>query len=325
MQTQINVNVDQARSVKFTYNNDIRRLTMKPETTLAEMVSIIRSLISVEESPLVIKYLDDENEWVTLEKDLEFETALLVGGHPIKLAVSLCDHRPCFREKKWKKGGKCGKKGGRGKKAYGGQRGKRFQKARRADDDVSDKDLADAETETSSEHKSEWKGRRGARGHGRRGKRFQKDEASEHHSEVETETSSEKPKWKGRRGGRGHGRKWHKNADEHSEKSETTSTSVESSLNPEEVKSKINSLFEQKKVVFERLKEAKEKLNLKKQAIKECRQVPERKEEIPALRVDLIEAKKAKFAVWDELFAIKTEIRELKASLKVKAAGIQTE
>jgi len=79
MQTQINVNADQARSVKFTYNNDIRRFTMKPETTLAEMVSIIRSLIQVEESPLVIKYLDDENEWVTLEKDLEFETALLVG------------------------------------------------------------------------------------------------------------------------------------------------------------------------------------------------------------------------------------------------------
>jgi len=319
MQTQINVNVDQARSVKFTYNNDIRRFTMKPETTLAEMVSIIRSLISVEESPLVIKYLDDENEWVTLEKDLEFETALLVGGHPIKLAVSLCDHSPCFREKKWKKGGKCGKKGGRGKRACAGKRGKRFQKARRADDDVSDKDHADAETETSSEPKSEWKGRRGGRG--RRGKRFQKDEASEHHSE--TETSSE-PKWKGRRGGRGHGRKWHKYADEHSEKSET-STSVESSLNPEEVKSKINSLFEQKKVVFERLKEAKEKLNLKKQAIKECRQVPERKEEIPALRVELIEAKKAKFAVWDELFVIKTEIRELKASLKVKASGIQTE
>jgi hypothetical protein len=318
--TQINVSAE-SRSVKFTYNNDIRRFTMKPETTLAEMVSIIRSLIQIEEAPLVIKYLDDENEWVTLEKDLEYETALLVGGHPIKLAVSLCDQRPCYREKKWKKGGKRGgKKGGRGKKACGrGKRGKRFDKARRADDDVSEKsDLADAETETSSEPKSEWKGRRGGRG-----KRFQKDEASEHHSDVETETSSE-PKWKGRRGGRGRGRKHWKHADEHSEKSET-STSVESSLNPEEVKSKINSLFEQKKVVFERLKEAKEKLNLKKQAIKECRQVPERKEEIPALRVDLIEAKKAKFAVWDELFAIKTEIRELKASLKVKASGVQTE
>jgi hypothetical protein len=260
MQYQSNVNNqdNEIRSVKFTYNEDIRRFTMKPETTFTEMVNVVRSLIHVDDTtPLVFKYLDDENEWVTVEKEIEFQTALSIAGNPIKFAVSLFTES---EKKQWK-----GRRGGQGKCRRGGK----------------------------------FKGRGGKC----KGRKFAKKLDVDETESLTSETSERKFKGKGR--GRKH---WKKFRDERESETETVAT-VDPTLTSEEIKSKIDGLVQHKTTVLEQLKSARDVLVAKRLSIKECRQVPEKREEIPALRLTLIEAKSAVIAVRDELCATKFECR----------------
>jgi len=265
-----NVNESEIRSVKFTYNEEIRRFTMKPETSFNDMVTIIRSLIHVnDDTPLVLKYLDDENEWVTVEKDIEFQCALSITGNPIKFCVSLAAE--VVEKKQWK-----GRRGGKG-------RG----------------------------------GKRGCKGKGRGKHCAGKQEVDE--TESLTETSE--PKECKRKGRGGRGKQWKKFKQEKKESESDTVSSVDPTLTTDEIKLKIRDLAQHKQTVLEQLRVAREELVARKQAIKECRQVPDRRVEIPALRLTLVEAKSAMFAVRDELWATKTEIRQLKTAMRNKSSS----
>jgi len=257
---------------------------MKPDMSLTDMISTIRSLIHVEDTPLVLKYLDDEDEWVTIDRDIEFECALTITGNPIRLAVSLAEEtRQCRGFRGGRRGGKC-----RGKGMGRGKFGKHCR--RNQPEEPEDADSAVTDSETTSDTK-ECK------------KRFKKEFKKEC-----------------KRGGRGRGKQWKNKqfrCDENDNESESAS-SVDPNLTPEEIETKIDALKQHKHTVFEQLKEARTKFWERKQAIKQCRRAPERAQEIPALRLSIIEAKTAMFAVRCDLRSTKCEIRQLKQALRAK-------
>lgn len=99
--------------VKFTFKDEIRRFNMTPDnSTFEQVISTIRSLIHRDDNmPLVYRYLDDENEWITIEHDIEFQTAILVSKDILRLDVSELE-APKIPEFKGRRGRMNGKRNG---------------------------------------------------------------------------------------------------------------------------------------------------------------------------------------------------------------------
>jgi len=171
MQNQSNNNV----SVKFTYNNEIRRFTLTSERkTLTDLQETIRSLIKLDNDKiLTFKYLDDESEWITIDKDIELECALSLCGSLLRINVFDAEDTHC--ETPWKKrgGGRCGRRGG-----------KRGWKRNADDDAETESDLIEKECNDSGRC-GRWKGR--GRGRGRFERKFLEE------SESTSETKSVDP------------------------------------------------------------------------------------------------------------------------------------
>jgi len=306
--TTNNVSNETERSVKFTYNEEIRRFTMKSTTSLDDMICIIRYLIGVsDDTPLKLKYLDDENEWVVMEKDIEFAYALTITGNPVKLTVELAT---LSQGKGWK--GKC-------------QRGEWKGKCKRGEGKGRGRNWAGKETETCGDSEPGEFKRRGRGGRGKQWRKYKEEKKDSESDSVSSETS-EPGEFK-RKGRGGRGKQWKKykqekkdsessSSSEHSElkeiKEPEASISVYTSWTADAINAKINDLVQHKKNVLEQLKAARESLSVKKENIKQCRQIPEKRGEIPALRISLNEAKASMLAVRDELLETKSEIKLLK-------------
>jgi len=275
------------KSVKFTFEEQIRRFTLTPENqSLDQLVQMIRSLIHKDEVTLVIKYLDDENEWVTIDRDIEFQTALAMTEGVLRLSVSLGAEIQEIEQvtevpvKERAARGRGRGRGGRGGKGGCG-RGRKFK-------NEATEDTVDCETapEKSDEAAPEpvW------RKYQRRGK--------------------DQGKFKGKKG-KG-GRKFNE---------ETTSDSVDPSLTVEELKAKIQKLVEYQDVVRNNLKEASEKLIAKKTEIVQMRQNPEHTgEQLDALKSEMAELKTAKLDVRGSLISTKRELGQLRQAVRAKKA-----
>lgn len=285
MQAQSNDN----KSIKFSFQGEIRRFTLSPENqTLEQLIQIIRSLIRQEEMTLVIKYFDDENEWITMDRDIEFQTALFMSQGVLRLDVSEGVKEQvsevCTGKVKRERGMKgCGKRGG-------------------------------------------FKGRRGC-GRGRKGLRSEAVDAPE--DETAVPQNDEVPVWgKGKRGrGKGPGMgkgKWKGKCGRNFDVSTSDSLElVDPSLTIPEINAQIQKLFSSLEVARNSLKEANEKLAAKKSEIVQSRQNSEiSPEQLSALKAEMAELKTAKLAVRGSLWVTKREIGQLKRAIRSKQAEL---
>jgi len=75
-------------SLKIRLNEDIRRISVEKETTFLDLIQQIRKLYHISSSEdIVVKYLDDEGDKVTLSSDVELKEALQFK-EPIQFFVS---------------------------------------------------------------------------------------------------------------------------------------------------------------------------------------------------------------------------------------------
>lgn len=257
---------------------------MTPEMKkLENLMETIRLLIRKDKDvTLVVKYLDDENEWITIDRDIEFETALEIAEDVLRLQVTeeVVAESECPVWKGRGRGGKRGSWKGKGKRGCG--RGRKQLRSETADNADCEATLSNSD-ETASEpvwHKYKNKG---------------------------------KGKGKGARKCNGNWKKGKKFFDE------TTSESVDPTLTVEELKAQIQKLVESQEVVRGNLKEANEKMGAKKSEIVELRKNPNATgEEIAALRSELVELKTAKLAVRSSLWSTKREICQLRQAIRAK-------
>jgi DNA-binding transcriptional regulator YiaG len=279
------------KSVKFTFQQEIRRFTLTPEIqSLQGMIQTIRNLIHQDEMPLVIKYLDDENEWVTIDRDIEFQTAMQLSEGILRIDVSeRSGDVPVSDESSEVVEDKCrGRGNGRGRGRCG--RGRKHFRNETAEEVEST--YAESNDTVDSEPNWSRKGR-GGRGQG-----------------------------KGRgRGGKGRGRGCRKFEEE---TTSSESETVDPTLTVEEIKAQIQKLVDSQEVVYNNLEEAHQKMVNKKAEIALARKNPEvTGEQIAALRAEMVELKTAKFAVKASLGATKREIFQLRKALRAKKTSTE--
>jgi hypothetical protein len=70
--------------VKVSYGNEFRRFKLFADQTYHTFVETITSLCGTTED-LVLKYLDEENEWITFSSDIELLTAIEVSGDLLRI------------------------------------------------------------------------------------------------------------------------------------------------------------------------------------------------------------------------------------------------
>jgi hypothetical protein len=264
------------------------------------MIDMIRNLIRQDEMPLVIKYLDDENEWVTIDRDIEFQTAMLLSEGILRIDVSersgpvpVSDDSSSTEFVEDKRGRCKGRgRGGCGK----GRKHWRNETAEEVESTVVESD------ETVSEPNWQRKGRgRGGRGQGKGRGRGGKGQG------------------KGR--GRG-GRKFEE--EEETTSSESNETAIDPTLTVDEIRAQIQKLVDSQEVVYNNLEEAHQKFMNKKAEIAQARKNPEvTAEQIAALRAEMVELKSAKFAVKASLGSTKREIFQLRKALRAKKTSTE--
>jgi len=67
--------------VKIKYQEDTRRLTLTSSPSFRDVVGIVRKLFHFEEQKsFVLKYVDDDNDLVTISSDMELQEAILVAS-----------------------------------------------------------------------------------------------------------------------------------------------------------------------------------------------------------------------------------------------------
>jgi hypothetical protein len=282
------------KSVKFTFQQEIRRFTLTPEIqSLQAMIQMIRDLIHQDEMPLAIKYLDDENEWVTIDRDIEFQTALQLSEGILRIDVSeRSGEVPVSDDSSSEVEDKRGRGKGRGRGRCG--RGRKHYRNETAEEVESTFVESD---ETVSEPVWQRKGgRRGGRGQG-----------------------------KGRgRGGKGRGRGGRKFEEEEETTSSESNETVDPTLTVDEIKAQIQKLVDSQEFVYNNLEEAHQKMVNKKAEIALARKNPEiTGEMIAALRAEMVELKTAKFAVKASLGATKREIFTLRKALRAKKTSTE--
>ena len=63
-------------SVKFVFNDEIRRISIENSSTYEEVVSVIRNLFKNAPASFALKYEDEDEELITVNSEIEFREAL---------------------------------------------------------------------------------------------------------------------------------------------------------------------------------------------------------------------------------------------------------
>jgi len=95
--------------VKLQFNDEYRRFFFNRSCKFSELIERVKAILSLKDEEFVIKYKDEEGEWITISSDMELETGLiLANGALFRLQISLVSQKKdtenveC-REKPWKK------------------------------------------------------------------------------------------------------------------------------------------------------------------------------------------------------------------------------
>jgi hypothetical protein len=85
---QINNNaaslVTSTRHVKVSHNDEFRRFTLQT-LSFAHLEETLRTLYSLDNALLKVKFQDDENDWVLMSSDQELQYAAELSGNPLRL------------------------------------------------------------------------------------------------------------------------------------------------------------------------------------------------------------------------------------------------
>jgi len=77
-------------SLKIRFGDDIRRISVE-KLSFRELLALLRKIFDVGlEDDIIVRYIDDEGDKVTLSSDIEFKEALNCCKEPIQLYISKC-------------------------------------------------------------------------------------------------------------------------------------------------------------------------------------------------------------------------------------------
>jgi len=112
--------------IKLQFNSDYRRFFVQKSCKFSELAEKIKLILGLKDNNFIIKYKDEEEEWITISSDIELETGLIISnGALFRLQISLignkvekecktekdddkgCDPRPWMKYKKRCKKWKC--------------------------------------------------------------------------------------------------------------------------------------------------------------------------------------------------------------------------
>jgi len=79
--------------VKLQFQNEFRRFVISKNTKFTGLKEQIQSILGVT-SDFTIKYLDDENEWISISSDVELETGLLLSEKIFRLTIEIPSPSP---------------------------------------------------------------------------------------------------------------------------------------------------------------------------------------------------------------------------------------
>jgi len=219
--------------VKLQFNDEYRRFLITRSCKFTELYEKIKSILNVQED-IILRYKDNEDEWITISSDMEIDTGLILGNDALfRMQVSIIssskpvqeltkneDNVPCQdnendeNEKPWKK--YRGRRGGRhcrGRGYYG--------KWREGNDDEKNDEKNDEKDEEKNDDEKDF---RGGRHHGGRHGRWR-------------DGDDERPRWR-------HGNKWKRHCKKYDD-DEGGSSSEENGdtlLTLEEIKAKVEKL-----------------------------------------------------------------------------------
>lgn len=307
--------------IKLQFNDEYRRFFIKRNATFSDVLNNIKTILRYE-GDLVVKYLDEENEWITFGSDTELETGLILNGPNVfRLLVSVpevaktrrCKAPKCLPEdvdstsdeKPWRKrckGGKRRCKGGRG-------RCRRWQEEKDTEKD-----------EKSDEDDCGWKrlkckGGKGRCKGGRRFRRWQEENDDNEKGTGKEEKSDEDVRyWKGKR--------WRRNKRFHDEEEKSDSLSAQegdSLLSLEQIKQEVEKLQTEIKSLMEKKEVARGEFAAVKNQIRECRKTGA-VDKILELRKSIGEKKTNLWDIVKEIKKIRFRIFSLKKLAKTKTA-----
>jgi hypothetical protein len=278
---------------KVFYNNEFRRFPLPRGFTLADLTLKIKTIINLDVD-FIVKYKDEEEDWITISSDLELETGLsLCNSNLFRLTISTIsapnntspdNATSCPEEERYVPAHRrCGR---RGKRFHGKQ-----------DEECDEKEKG------------------GYRGCGRRGwKKFhnEDEEGNENEGCGRRGRRGRRGRWgRGRWGDRSEWKKHHKDT-EGEEISSGESNEEDLTLSLNEIKKEIESLKEEVTLLLEKKKKSAEECKEVKERIKAKRQDDNAtKEEILDLRTELQNKKSSFRPLWAQISSNKRRIRKL--------------
>jgi len=284
--------------VKLQYESEYRRFFIERNTSFQDLQNKIKTILGINPEVLVIKYKDEENEWITLSSDVELETGVLISGNIFRLHVLVGDSKdtscaenlpsdnPCEkREKKWKKWD-CDEEGGRREK-----RCKKWKKWHH--DTENDTDSPNSEKENDDEDCG-WRGKRGGKWRGERRHRG------------------------GRRGGHRGGRRRYEDDAPEENVDDGTGSAEDVILSLEEIKKELDSLKEELELLKEKKNAIWSEVKDTNVIIKTKRQEGAPKEEIISLREKIQEKKTSCWAIRDQIRTTKNRMFKLRELASTK-------
>jgi len=319
--------------VKLQHNNEFRRFIIEPHTNFNDLKQKISEILHLT-TPITIRYLDEESEWITIDSDIELLTGIELSPALLRLQIVVqtpstiptkelpnpvvddcVRRRRCRRfrnenddtvseekgSKKWKK--HCRKFDNENDDTVSEEKDcKKWRKHCRKFRDEKD---SNGDTESGEKRCRKWR-----KEHCDKDIEFGEKKCGKWRQEN-TEEGSERRRSHYRRGGWGGPRGRH--AWKHFENSD--SDSLEENRPVEEVKKEINSLKEEIGVLVTKKKGLWEELVALKTQIKTLRQNEGAKDEIIKIREQIVEKKRSARVLHAQITNSKHRILKLKSAL----------
>jgi len=74
--------------VKLQYESEYRRFFIERKSSFLDLLEKVKTILGLN-SDLVIKYKDEENEWITISSDLELETGIILSSSIFRLQACI--------------------------------------------------------------------------------------------------------------------------------------------------------------------------------------------------------------------------------------------
>jgi len=89
METSINTTFNV--HVKMQFESEYRRFFIERKSSFQDLITKIKTILGVN-SDIVIKYKDEENEWITISSDQELDTGIILSNSVFRLHVCLLNN-----------------------------------------------------------------------------------------------------------------------------------------------------------------------------------------------------------------------------------------